>query len=63
MRESRAGYFREYRAKRAASLSEGGLLPFQQAFTDAVCRVNRPPEIAALSVGRAATASRGYAAG
>ena len=52
MGESRAGYMREYRAKRAASLSDGGLLPFQQAFTDAVCRVNHPPEIAALSVPR-----------
>ena len=46
-----ATYMRDYRAKRAAS-GDGGLLPFQQAFTDAVCRVNRPPEIAALSVPR-----------
>ena len=52
MSASRASYFREYRAKRAASLGEGGLLPFQQAFTDAVCRVNHPPEIAALSISR-----------
>ena len=51
MSESRAGYFRDYRAKRAAS-GGGGLLPFQQAFTNAVCRVNNPPEIAALSVPR-----------
>ena len=51
MSESRAGYFREYRAKRAAS-GEGGLLSFQKAYTDAVCRVNNPPEIAALSVPR-----------
>ena len=49
MSESRASYFRDYRAKRAAS-GGGGLLPFQQAVrTDAVCRVNNPPEIAALA--------------
>ena len=54
MSESRAAYFRDYRAKRAVSLSKGGLLPFQQAFVDAVCRVNRPPEIAILSTPRAA---------
>ena len=29
MSESRAAYMREYRAKRAASLSDNGLLPFQ----------------------------------
>ena len=52
MSASRAAYFREYRAKRAASLSEGGLMPFQQRFVDAVCRVNSPPDIAALSVPR-----------
>ena len=46
-----AAYMRDYRAKRAAS-GDGGLLPFQQAYTDAVCRVNNPPEIAALSVPR-----------
>ena len=48
----RASYFREYRAKRAASLLPGGLMTFQQAFVDAVCRVNHPPEIAALSTPR-----------
>ena len=53
MGESRAAYMRDYRAKRAVSLSEGGLLSFQQAFVDAVCRVNRPPEIAILSTPRA----------
>ena len=47
-----ATYMRDYRAKRAAS-GGGGLLPFQQAFTDAVCRVNNPPEIAAASWPRA----------
>ena len=45
MSESRAAYMREYRAKRAASLSDNGLLPFQQSFVDAVCRVNHPPDI------------------
>ena len=49
MSESRAAYHREYRAKRAAILSPGGLLPFQQSFVDAVCRVNQPPAIAAAS--------------
>ena len=29
MSESRASYFREYRAKRAASRAEGSLMPFQ----------------------------------
>ena len=38
MSESRAAYFREYRAKRAAIRAEGGLLPFQSAFVAAVCR-------------------------
>ena len=52
MGKSRAVYLAGWRARRAASLGEGGLLPFQQAFTDAVCRVNHPPEIAALSVPR-----------
>ena len=53
MSESRAAYFRDYRAKRAVSLSKGGLLPFQKQFVDAVCRVNRPPEVAILSTPRA----------
>ena len=52
MGESRAAYFREYRAKRAASVSPGGLMPFQQSFVDAVCRVNHPPDVAALSCPR-----------
>ena len=52
MSESRATYMREWRAKRAASLSDNGFLPFQQSFVDAVCRVNHPPDIAALSVPR-----------
>ena len=44
---------RDWRAKRAASLLPGGLLPFQAAFVDAVCRVNHPPEVAALRCPRA----------
>ena len=49
---SRAIYMRDWRAKRAVKLGEAGLLPFQEAFSAAVCRENRPPEIAALSVPR-----------
>ena len=52
MRESRASYFRAYRARRASSRAEGGLLPFQSSFVTSVCRQNQPPEIAALSVPR-----------
>ena len=48
----RAGYYREYRAKRSARRAEGGLLPFQQSFVSAVCRRENPPDIAALSVAR-----------
>ena len=50
---SRAAYMREYRAKRAASRADGGLLPFQSAFVAAVCRKDHPPEVAALSTSRA----------
>ena len=52
MSESRAAYFREYRAKRAALRTEGGLLPFQSSFVSAVCRKDRPVSIAALSCPR-----------
>ena len=52
MSESRAGYFREYRARRAASRAEGGLMPFQSSFVRAVCRKEKPVDIAALSVPR-----------
>ena len=52
MSESRAAYFREYRAKRAVSRAEGGLLPFQSSFVSAVCRKEKPVDIAALSVPR-----------
>ena len=51
-KRNRTGYFREYRARRAALRSEGGLLPFQSAFVSAVCRKERPPEIAGLSCPR-----------
>ena len=47
-----AAYFREYRARRAASRAEGGLMPFQSAFVSAVCRKDHPVDIAALSVSR-----------
>ena len=53
MSESRAAYFREYRARRRVLLSEGGLLPFQEAFVRAVGRKEHPVEIAALSTPRA----------
>ena len=52
MSPSRAAYMREYRARQAASRAEGGLLPFQSAFVAAVCRQDRPPDIAALSTPR-----------
>ena len=53
MGESRAAYMRDYRAKRAVSLSEGGLLPFQERFCAAINRRNNPPQIAILSTPRA----------
>ena len=52
MGQSRADYFREYRAQLAARAADGWLLPFQAAFVAAVCREKRPPELAALSVPR-----------
>ena len=52
MGQSRAGYFREWRAKRAVRDAAGGLLPFQSAFVAGVCRQDNPPDIAALSVPR-----------
>ena len=46
MSESRAAYMRDVSSEaKAASLSDNGLLPFQQSFVDAVCRVNHPPDI------------------
>ena len=47
-RASRAADLRAWRAKQRC----GGLLPFQQAFSEAVSRVKRPPDIAALSCPR-----------
>ena len=52
MSESRAAYFREYRAKRAAIRTADGLLPYQREFLAAVTRRENRPEIAACSVGR-----------
>ena len=43
-------YMRQYRAKQA--VSRGGLLPFQSAFVEAICRKDNPPAIAALSCPR-----------
>ena len=48
-----ATYMRDYRAKIAQGKAEGGLLPFQSAFVQAICRENHPPSIAALSCPRA----------
>ena len=53
MGESRASYFREYRARRASRRSEGGLLPFQAAFVAAVCRKENPPVVSVASWPRA----------
>ena len=50
---SRAAYMRDYRAKRAASLSDGGLLPFQKRFVDALTRKQAAPEIGILGSPRA----------
>ena len=50
---SRAAYMRDYRAKRAASLSDGGLLPFQKRFVDALTRKQGAPEIGILCTPRA----------
>ena len=44
-----ATYMRDYRAQVAARAVDGGLLPFQSSFVSAVCRQERPPELAALS--------------
>ena len=33
------------RDRRAMGKADGGLLPFQKQFVDAVCRVKNPPEI------------------
>ena len=38
--------------KPSAAAVADGLLPFQRAFVQAVCRTEKPPEIAALSVPR-----------
>ena len=48
----RTAYMRGYRARQAVERDAAGLLPFQAAFLAAVCRQERPPDIAALSVPR-----------
>ena len=48
----RTAYMRGYRARQAVERDGAGLLPFQAAFVAAVCRQERPPDIAALSVPR-----------
>ena len=50
--KSRAGYMRTYRALRSMRADSGGLLPFQQDFSEAITRDRNPPAIAALSCPR-----------
>ena len=52
-RASRAGYLREWRARRAVERDGGGLLPFQAAFVAALTRKDQPPAICCLSTSRA----------
>ena len=52
-RASRAGYLREWRARKAVERSDGGLMPFQAAFVAAVSRKDKPAGVLALSVPRA----------
>ena len=51
-RASRAGYLREWRARRAFERDGDGLLPYQRQFLAAVTRRENRPEISACSVGR-----------
>ena len=51
-KRNRTAYMREFRARRAVIRDKSGLLPFQSAFVAAVCRKERPPEIAGLSCPR-----------
>ena len=51
-RGSRAGYLREWRARRAAIRSADGLLPFQSSFVSVVCREHQPVSTAILSTPR-----------
>ena len=49
-----AAYMRQYRGRCGAIReADGGLLPFQRRFVEAVCRQTSPPELAVLSVPRA----------
>ena len=49
-KRNRTAYMRGYRAQVAASRADGGLLPFQARFVQAVSRKEHPVDIAALSV-------------
>ena len=51
-RASRAGYLREWRARKAVERSDGGLMPFQKQFVAAVSRKEKPAGVLALSVPR-----------
>ena len=51
-RASRAGYLREWRARKAVERDADGLLPFQQSFVQAVCRKDNPVSLAILSTPR-----------
>ena len=53
VRASRAGYLREWRARRAVLRSADGLLPFQSSFVSVVtCREHQPVSTAILSTPR-----------
>ena len=51
-RASRAGYLREWRAKRAFERDGDGLLPFQADFCRAITRKDQPPVLCGLSCAR-----------
>ena len=48
-----AAYMRQWRALRAIREADGGLLPFQRRFVEAVCRQDNPVSLAGLSTPRA----------
>ena len=56
-----AAYMRQYRALRAIREADGGLLPFQRRFVEAVCRQTSPPDIARSCRSRGGTENRGCA--
>ena len=57
-----AAYMRQYRALRAIREADGGLLPFQRRFVEAVCRQTSPPPILRRCRSRVETENRGCAA-